>query len=163
MEVMIFIYGFYCYGYIFLFFNIFLAREEPSRKGITKQKLFTPGQALAKHPGVCLISCMHAQVTSVVSESLQPYGLQPTRSSVHGVLQIRILQWVAISTPGDLPNPGFEPTSLTSPALAGGFFTTSATWEAQGCLISGKILKKIIHQAQGPFSLAEELDRNVAF
>ena len=33
--------------------------------------------------------------------------------------------------PGDLPNTGIEPTSLMSPALAGGFFTTSATWEAQ--------------------------------
>ena len=32
--------------------------------------------------------------------------------------------------PGDLPNPGIESTSPTSPALAGGFFTTSATWEA---------------------------------
>ena len=30
----------------------------------------------------------------------------------------------------DLPNPGIEPTSLTSPALAGGVFTTSTTWEA---------------------------------
>ena len=29
--------------------------------------------------------------------------------------------------PGDLPNPGIEPTTLISPALAGGFFTTSAT------------------------------------
>ena len=35
-----------------------------------------------------------------------------------------------LPTPGDLPNPGIEPTSLTSPALAGRFFTTSATWEA---------------------------------
>ena len=32
--------------------------------------------------------------------------------------------------PGGLPDPGIEPTSLTSPALAGGFFTTSTTWEA---------------------------------
>ena len=32
--------------------------------------------------------------------------------------------------PGDLPYLGMEPTSLMSPALAGGFFTTSATWEA---------------------------------
>ena len=29
--------------------------------------------------------------------------------------------------PGDLPDPGFEPASLVSPALAGGFFTSSAT------------------------------------
>ena len=27
--------------------------------------------------------------------------------------------------PWDLPNPGIEPMSLASPALAGGFFTTS--------------------------------------
>ena len=33
--------------------------------------------------------------------------------------------------PGDLPDPGIKPSSLTSPALAGGFFTASATWEAQ--------------------------------
>ena len=33
--------------------------------------------------------------------------------------------------PGALPNPGIESASLTSPALAGRFFTTSATWEAQ--------------------------------
>ena len=38
--------------------------------------------------------------------------------------------------PGDLPDPEMEPTSLASPALAGGFFffffffTTGATWEA---------------------------------
>ena len=32
--------------------------------------------------------------------------------------------------PGDLPDPGIEPVSLMSPALAGGFFTTGATWEA---------------------------------
>ena len=32
--------------------------------------------------------------------------------------------------PGDLPDPGIKPTSLMSPVLACGFFTTSATWEA---------------------------------
>ena len=31
--------------------------------------------------------------------------------------------------PGVLPNPGIEPVSLTSPALAGGFFATSANWK----------------------------------
>ena len=33
-------------------------------------------------------------------------------------------------SPGDLPDLGIKPVSLTSPALAGGFFTTSATREA---------------------------------
>ena len=39
--------------------------------------------------------------------------------------------WSGLPCPpaGDLPDPGIEPASLTSPALAGGFFTTSATWE----------------------------------
>ena len=34
-------------------------------------------------------------------------------------------------SPGDLADPGVKPSSLKSPALAGGFFTTSTTWEAQ--------------------------------
>ena len=33
-------------------------------------------------------------------------------------------------SPGYLPDPGIEPTSLAPPALAGRFFTTSTTWEA---------------------------------
>ena len=33
--------------------------------------------------------------------------------------------------PEDLADPGIEPTSLMSPALAGGFFIISATWEAR--------------------------------
>ena len=36
--------------------------------------------------------------------------------------------------PGHLPDPGIELTSLMSPALAGGFFTTSAAGEA--CVLS---------------------------
>ena len=42
-------------------------------------------------------------------------------------------------SPGDLPNPGIEPASLTSLALAGGPFTTCITWEthtAQGAQLS---------------------------
>ena len=40
--------------------------------------------------------------------------------------------WSGLPFPslGDLPDPGIKPTCLTSPALAGRFFTTSATWEA---------------------------------
>ena len=55
----------------------------------------------------------------------------PPGSSVHGVLQAVILgHGLPCPPPGDLPDPGTEPTSLMSPALAGGFFTTSATGEA---------------------------------
>ena len=34
-------------------------------------------------------------------------------------------------SPRDLPDPGIEPASLMSPALASGFFTTSSTGEAE--------------------------------
>ena len=39
-------------------------------------------------------------------------------------------------TPGDLPDPGIEPSPLASPALAGGFFATSTTWEALVLLLT---------------------------
>ena len=38
---------------------------------------------------------------------------------------------VQFPSPGDLPDPGVEPGSVTSPALAGRFFTTSGPWEAR--------------------------------
>ena len=47
----------------------------------------------------------------------------------NGILQARILEWVAVPFSRDLPDPGIEHTSLMSPALAGIFFTTSTTWE----------------------------------
>ena len=55
----------------------------------------------------------------------------PPGSSVHGVLQTRILELFLCPPSGDLPDPGIEPASLMPPALADGLFTTSATWEAQ--------------------------------
>ena len=57
-----------------------------------------------------------------------PMDYSPQGSSVHGILQARVLEWVALPLPGDLPDPGIEPTSLMSSALAGGFFTT---WEPE--------------------------------
>ena len=38
-------------------------------------------------------------------------SLQPMDDTVHGILQARILEWVASPSPGDLPNPGIEPRS----------------------------------------------------
>ena len=59
-----------------------------------------------------------------------PMDCSPSGASVHGILQARIVEWVVTPLPGDLPDPGMESTSLRSPVLAGGFFSTSATWEA---------------------------------
>ena len=43
--------------------------------------------------------------------------------------------------PGDLPDPRIKPMSLVSPELAGGFFTTSATWEAHSYVLFTKKVK----------------------
>ena len=74
---------------------------------------------------VCLHACVHTLSHWIMSNSLQPYGLQPARllcswnspgkntgASCHFLLQ------------GIFPDPGIEPTFLASPALAGRFFTT---------------------------------------
>ena len=45
----------------------------------------------------------------------------PAGSSVCEISQARLLEWVAVPSPGDLLDPGIEPESLS---LAGKFFTT---------------------------------------
>ena len=46
------------------------------------------------------------------------------------ILQARMLEGLPRPPPGDLPDRGIKPESLTSLALAGGFSTLCATWEA---------------------------------
>ena len=48
-------------------------------------------------------------------------------SSVHGILQARILEWVVVYSSRGSSQP--RDASHMSPTLAGGFFITSATWE----------------------------------
>ena len=50
---------------------------------------------------------------------------------------------VSCPSPGDLPDPGLQPTSVMAPALASKFFTTSTTWEAHS-----------VHKARRVMSLA---------
>ena len=59
-----------------------------------------------------------------------PVDPTPLGSSVHGMVQARILEWVVVPASRGSSRPGIEPVSFVSPALASEFFTTSATWEA---------------------------------
>ena len=67
---------------------------------------FDCSEALNSLPRVCVCSTV-----SVVSDSLQLYGLQPIRLFVHGIPQARTLEWVAVPSSGDLPDLGIEPMS----------------------------------------------------
>ena len=53
-----------------------------------------------------------------------PVDYSPPDSSVYGILQARILAWVAISFSRGSSSPGLEPTSPDCPAFAGRFFAT---------------------------------------
>ena len=50
--------------------------------------------------------------------------------SAHGISCQEYWCGVPFPTAENLPDPEIKPVSLVSPALAGGFFTTSAIWEA---------------------------------
>ncbi|CAI9170252.1 unnamed protein product [Rangifer tarandus platyrhynchus] len=72
---------------------------------------------------VCLL-CRFSPVLTLCD----PMDCGPPGSSVHGILQARILEsGLPCLPPGTLPNSGIKSVSLMSPALLGGFFTTSAT------------------------------------
>ena len=55
---------------------------------------------------------------SVASKSCDSMDCSPPGSSVHGILQARILEWVVISFSRHLPDPGIEPRSPTLQADA---------------------------------------------
>ena len=63
----------------------------------------------------------------VTSDFCDPMDCSLPGSSVHGILPVKVLEWVPFPLLGDLPHPGTEPPFLMSVMLAGGFFTTSAT------------------------------------
>ena len=96
--------------------------KESSRQELWKVHLVTSHYLFTmKYEGVLSHSVM-----SLCS----PMECSSPGSSVHGIFQARNTGGGCIPTPGDLPDPGIEPVSLALPALASGFFTTSATWEA---------------------------------
>ena len=58
--------------------------------------------------------CVCVLVTQLRPALYNPIDCSPLGTSVHEMLQAKILEWVAFPAQGDLPNPGIE---LGSPAL----------------------------------------------
>ena len=71
---------------------------------VTHFLYFTKNACMQSHPMLC-----------------NPTDYSLPGSPIHGIFPARILEWVAISSPGDLPNPGIKPVS---PAFRGRFSTT---------------------------------------
>ena len=71
--------------------------------------------------------CMGAKLLQSRPTLCDHMDCSPPGSSVHGILQARVLEWDAIPSSRGLT---YRSNLRLSPALAGGFFTTNATWEA---------------------------------
>ena len=89
-------------------------------KMVVLQKVKTAGHISDQHSGQfpAALFGLHLVVEVLVSQLClalcNPMDCSPPGSSVHGILQARILEWVVIPSPEDLPDPG---TETGSPAL----------------------------------------------
>ena len=63
---------------------------------------------------ISYILIQNSEIAQSCPTLYDPMDCSPPGSSVHGILQARILEWVPFPSPGDLPDLGIEPTS---PAL----------------------------------------------
>ena len=101
--------------------NKFLLKQEQGKNIHYHQKLLCSGfqdvKSLQSCPIICNLIAVALQVPLSMGFSRQEY-------------------WSGLPLPPlvDLPDPGIKPMSLVSSALAGRFFTTSATWEAHNIL-----------------------------
>ena len=88
-----------------------------------------------KHATSICLNCLHAAHAlssfSRVSVFAVLWTAARQTSLSMGFSRLEYWNGLPCPSPGDLPDPGIKPSSLMSPASAGRFFTTSATWEAQ--------------------------------
>ena len=75
---------------------------------------------LLQSDSVYVCACVRAQLHLTLCDSMD---CSPSGSSIYGISQARILEWLPSATPGDLPKAGIETASPVSPVLAGGYFT----------------------------------------
>ena len=104
---------------VLIFSIIFETKEEQFLKDFSSQNLFSPSNKTFCRKFYSLFS------QAVMSDSLRPHGLcSPPGSSVHGILQARILEWVATNS---FPL-GIFPTHRSNPHLL--------HWQADSLLLS---------------------------
>ena len=72
-----------------------------------------------------------SSVTAVVSDSVTLWTTVAHQATWSWDLRVKYWSVLPFPSPVDLFDIGIKPTFLLFPALAGGFFTTSATWKAQ--------------------------------
>ena len=79
---------------------------------------------------IALCLCADVCVCSVASDSLTPWTIACQAPLSIEFSRQEYWSMLLFLTPGELPDPGVQPTSLLSPALAGRFFNTSMTCDS---------------------------------
>ena len=75
-------------------------------------------------------TCMHAKSLKLCPTLCDPVDGSHQAPLSMGFFRQEYESGLPCPSPEDLPDPGIEPPSLMSPALAGRPFTTSTTWDA---------------------------------
>ena len=92
-------------------------------------KLSESTERLSRLPGVTQVEHIKSLQSYLTLGDFMDHS--PPGSSIQRFSRQKYWSRLSFPPPGDLPDPGTEPVCLMSPALAGRFFTTSATWGAQ--------------------------------
>ena len=66
---------------------------------------------------ITMYECVKVKVLVAQSCLCDPKGCSPPGSSICGILQAGILEWIAMPSPADVPNPGIKPGSPTWQAI----------------------------------------------
>ena len=86
---------------------------------------------------------IHTHTCVLVTQSCltlcDPMNCSPPGSSVHGILQARILEWFVMPSARGSSQPRDKPMSLTFRALADRFFTTNATYCVSCSVVSNSL------------------------
>ena len=101
------------------------------RQGSKKTSQVLPQQRTDDPRTDVVVAFVHAKSLQSCLTLCDPMDYSQPSSSVHGFPRQECWSGLPCHPPGDLPDPGMEPMSFMSPALAGKFFTTRGNWESQ--------------------------------
>ena len=90
---------------------LWIREKQRTFRSLETQSRGKPAPLFIRSHNEC--ACMCAKSLQLCSTLWDTMDCSPPDSSVHGILQARILEYLSCPPPGDLPNPGMEPGSPT--------------------------------------------------
>ena len=102
----------------------------------------------------CMHVCVHAKSLQSCLTHRDPVDCSPAGSSVHGILQVRILEWVAISSSRGSSGPRDQTHICCGSCIAGRFFTTEPLGNLPPLLVN---ISKILSTKQLKLIFLSEL------